>query len=190
MAENNTHLQCADPTSEEQLRRTRPLPVAEFQLITETIRRFRTGYIAEFDAATPDDLPMKSVSQTRRYPEQGHRLALFHDDSRRCSIFSRAPLSRLNTLPKTRRMTFTRSPNITMCAVMPSTGCHAGLQAVAGGTALSCRAGNGKTRSMVLRWRGSRHLWVPDENESKWVRGAGTTSRPSAPSGRKRLRGE
>src|SRR4029078_12139819 len=42
--------------SEEQLRGLDLVPVAEFQLITETIRRFRTGYVAEFGATTPDDL--------------------------------------------------------------------------------------------------------------------------------------
>ena len=32
------------------------LPAAEFQLNTKTIRRFRTGYVAEFGATTPNDL--------------------------------------------------------------------------------------------------------------------------------------
>jgi transcription-repair coupling factor (superfamily II helicase) len=65
--------------SEEQLRRLDLVPVAEFQLITETIRRFRTGYIAEFGAATPDDLLYESVSEGRRYPGIEHWLPLFHD---------------------------------------------------------------------------------------------------------------
>ena len=65
--------------SEEQLRRLDLVPVAEFQLITETIRRFRTGYIAEFGAAAPDDLLYESVSEGRRYPGMEHWLPLFHD---------------------------------------------------------------------------------------------------------------
>ena len=65
--------------SEEQLRRLDLVPVAEFQLVTETIRRFRTGYIAEFGAATPDDLLYESVSEGRRYPGMEHWLPLFHD---------------------------------------------------------------------------------------------------------------
>jgi transcription-repair coupling factor (superfamily II helicase) len=65
--------------SEEQLRRLDLVPVAEFQLITETIRRFRTGYIAEFGAATPDELLYESVSEGRRYPGIEHWLPLFHD---------------------------------------------------------------------------------------------------------------
>src|SRR5882762_3931498 len=55
------------------------VPVAEFQLITETIRRFRTGYVAEFGAATPDDLLYEAVSEGRRYPGMEHWLPLFHD---------------------------------------------------------------------------------------------------------------
>src|SRR6202140_5838019 len=54
------------------------VPVAEFQLITETIRRFRTGYVAEFGAATPDDLLYEAVSEGRRYPGMEHWLPLFH----------------------------------------------------------------------------------------------------------------
>jgi transcription-repair coupling factor (superfamily II helicase) len=55
------------------------VPVAEFQLITETIRRFRTGYVAAFGAATPDDLLYEAVSEGRRYPGMEHWLPLFHD---------------------------------------------------------------------------------------------------------------
>jgi transcription-repair coupling factor (superfamily II helicase) len=65
--------------SEEQLRGLDLVPVAEFQLITETIRRFRTGYVAEFGAAAPDDLLYESVSEGRRYPGMEHWLPLFHN---------------------------------------------------------------------------------------------------------------
>ena len=65
--------------SEEQLRGLDLVPVAEFQLITETIRRFRTGYVAEFGATTPDDLLYEAVSEGRRYPGMEHWLPLFHD---------------------------------------------------------------------------------------------------------------
>src|SRR6185369_7972007 len=41
--------------------------------------RFRTGYIAVFGAATPDDLLYESVSEGRRYPGMEHWLPLFHD---------------------------------------------------------------------------------------------------------------
>ncbi len=55
------------------------VPVAEFQLITETIRRFRTGYVAQFGATTPDDLLYEAVTEGRRYPGMEHWLPLFHD---------------------------------------------------------------------------------------------------------------
>jgi len=65
--------------SAEQLSGLDLVPVAEFQLVTETIRRFRTGYVAEFGAATPDDLLYEAVSEGRRYPGMEHWLPLFHD---------------------------------------------------------------------------------------------------------------
>ena len=55
------------------------VPVAEFQLITETIRRFRTGYVSQFGAAGPDDLLYEAVTEGRRYPGMEHWLPLFHD---------------------------------------------------------------------------------------------------------------
>ncbi|MGI8526017.1 MAG: transcription-repair coupling factor [Pseudolabrys sp.] len=65
--------------SEGQLRALDLVPVAEFQLVTETIRRFRTGYVAQFGASTPDDLLYEAVSGGRRYPGMEHWLPLFHD---------------------------------------------------------------------------------------------------------------
>ena len=53
------------------------VPVAEFQLVTETIRRFRTGYIEQFGVASPDDLLYQSVSEGRRHPGMEHWLPLF-----------------------------------------------------------------------------------------------------------------
>ena len=64
--------------SETALRGLDLVPVAEFQLITETIRRFRTGYVAGFGAAGPDDLLYEAVSEGRRYPGMEHWLPLFH----------------------------------------------------------------------------------------------------------------
>jgi transcription-repair coupling factor (superfamily II helicase) len=65
--------------SETSLRGLDLVPVAEFQLVTETIRRFRTGYVAEFGAASPDDLLYEAVSEGRRYPGLEHWLPLFHN---------------------------------------------------------------------------------------------------------------
>ena len=55
------------------------MPVAEFQLTTETISRFRTGYVAAFGAPTPDDLLYQAVSEGRRHPGMEHWLPLFHE---------------------------------------------------------------------------------------------------------------
>jgi transcription-repair coupling factor (superfamily II helicase) len=65
--------------SEGALRGLDLVPVSEFQLVTETIRRFRTGYVAQFGAAHPDDLLYEAVSEGRRYPGMEHWLPLFHD---------------------------------------------------------------------------------------------------------------
>ena len=62
-----------------QLRALDLVPVAEFQLTTETIRRFRTGYVEAFGAPTPDDLLYQAVSEGRRHPGMEHWLPLFHD---------------------------------------------------------------------------------------------------------------
>ena len=64
--------------SEMEMRGLDLVPVSEFQLITETIRRFRTGYVAEFGAAVPDDLLYEAVSEGRRYVGMEHWLPLFH----------------------------------------------------------------------------------------------------------------
>ena len=54
------------------------VPVAEFQLTSDTIRQFRTGYVAAFGAAGPDDVLYHAVSEGRRYAGMEHWLPLFH----------------------------------------------------------------------------------------------------------------
>jgi len=70
-----------DPESQRttgQLRRLDLVPVAEFQLTTETIKRFRLGYVEAFGAPAPDDLLYHAVSEGRRHPGMEHWLPLFH----------------------------------------------------------------------------------------------------------------
>jgi transcription-repair coupling factor (superfamily II helicase) len=55
------------------------VPVAEFQLTSDTIRKFRLGYVAAFGAASPEDLLYEAVSEGRRQPGLEHWLPLFHD---------------------------------------------------------------------------------------------------------------
>ncbi len=52
LAGDDQDVRSADPAQrDDTLGRSICVPVAEFQLITETIRRFRTGYVAQFGAA-------------------------------------------------------------------------------------------------------------------------------------------
>src|SRR5437016_8697117 len=63
----------------DQLRTLDLVPVAEFQLTTETIRRFRLGYVEAFGAPTPDDLLYAAVSAGRGHGGMEHWLPLFQD---------------------------------------------------------------------------------------------------------------
>jgi transcription-repair coupling factor (superfamily II helicase) len=70
-----------DPESQRttaELRALDLVPMAEFQLTSDTIRLFRTGYVAAFGAAAPDDVLYEAVSEGRRYAGMEHWLPLFH----------------------------------------------------------------------------------------------------------------
>ena len=62
----------------DELRTLDLVPMAEFQLTTDTIRLFRTGYVAAFGAAGPDDVLYEAVSEGRRAAGIEHWLPLFH----------------------------------------------------------------------------------------------------------------
>src|SRR5215467_2409766 len=55
------------------------VPISEFQLVTETIRRFRMGYVAEFGAPERDDALYEAVTEGRRHPGMEHWLPLFQE---------------------------------------------------------------------------------------------------------------
>src|ERR1700761_2830981 len=55
------------------------VPISEFQLVTETIRRFRMGYVAEFGAPERDDALYEAVTEGRRHAGMEHWLPLFLD---------------------------------------------------------------------------------------------------------------
>src|SRR5205807_3970330 len=70
-----------DPESQRttaELRALDLVPMSEFQLTSDTIRLFRTGYVAEFGAAAPDDALYEAVSEGRRHAGMEHWLPLFH----------------------------------------------------------------------------------------------------------------
>src|SRR5499425_1019211 len=73
----------------DQLRALDLVPVSEFQLTTETIKRFRRGYIDVFGAPTTDDMLYAAVSEGRRHPGMEHWLPLLHE--RMETIFEYVP---------------------------------------------------------------------------------------------------
>ena len=62
-----------------QLRALDLVPMSEAQLTTETIRRFRQGYVARFGAQTRGDPLYEAVSEGRRHPGLEHWLPLLYD---------------------------------------------------------------------------------------------------------------
>ena len=73
----------------DELRTLELVPMAEFQLTPETIRQFRTGYVAAFGAAAPDDMLYEAVSDGRRSAGVEHWLPLFHPQPRHAVRLSR-----------------------------------------------------------------------------------------------------
>ncbi|MFG1411378.1 transcription-repair coupling factor [Xanthobacter sp. VTT E-85241] len=55
------------------------VPMAEFQLTSDTMRRFRMAYLAEFGANTKGDTLYEAVSEGRRHAGMEHWLPLFHE---------------------------------------------------------------------------------------------------------------
>jgi transcription-repair coupling factor (superfamily II helicase) len=71
-----------DPESQRSTGTLRALdlvPMSEFQLTSEAIRRFRQGYVATFGAVPRGDLLYEAVSEGRRYPGMEHWTPLFHE---------------------------------------------------------------------------------------------------------------
>ncbi len=62
-----------------QLRGLDLVPMSEVRLTTESIKRFRQGYVATFGGQTRGDTLYEAVSEGRRYPGLEHWLPLFSD---------------------------------------------------------------------------------------------------------------
>ncbi|RMD89331.1 MAG: transcription-repair coupling factor, partial [Alphaproteobacteria bacterium] len=75
--------------SGDRVERLRLLPVAEFTVDADSVRRFRQGYTACFGAVTDDDPLYEAVSAGRRHQGSEHWLPLFHDGME--TIFSYLP---------------------------------------------------------------------------------------------------
>ena len=61
-----------------QMRAIDLVPMSEVQLTTDTIRRFRQGYVAAFGAQTRGDGLYEAVSEGRRHPGMEHWLPLYY----------------------------------------------------------------------------------------------------------------
>jgi transcription-repair coupling factor (superfamily II helicase) len=71
-----------DPESQRttaQLRALDLVPMSEVQLTSETVRRFRLGYVAQFGAQTRGDALYEAVSEGRRHQGFEHWLPLFYE---------------------------------------------------------------------------------------------------------------
>ena len=62
-----------------QLRNLDLVPMSEVQLTTESIKRFRQAYTAEFGGQTRGDILYEAISEGRRSPGLEHWLPLFYD---------------------------------------------------------------------------------------------------------------
>ena len=132
------------------------VPVAEFQLTTETIRKFRTGYVAAFGAAERDDLLYEAVSEGRRHPGMEHWLPLFHD--KLDTLFDYLPGTPV-IAGAARRRCGARAARADRGLLRGAQGDRRrrqrpDLQAAAAGPALSDRDRNGRRGSTRRRWRG------------------------------------
>ena len=70
-----------DPETQRSLAQLRALdlvPMSEVTLTTQTMKRFRQAYLAEFGAQTLGDTLYETISEGRRHPGMEHWLPLFH----------------------------------------------------------------------------------------------------------------
>jgi transcription-repair coupling factor (superfamily II helicase) len=64
-----------------QLRSLDLVPMSEVQITTESMRRFRQGYVAQFGAQTRGDTLYEAISEGRRHPGMEHWLPLFYEST-------------------------------------------------------------------------------------------------------------
>jgi transcription-repair coupling factor (superfamily II helicase) len=63
------------------------IPMSEFQMTSDAIRRFRQSYVQLFGAAPKGDLLYEAISEGRRYPGMEHWTPLFHESMSRITDF-------------------------------------------------------------------------------------------------------
>ena len=150
--------------SETQLRGLDLVPVAEFQLITETHPPFPHRLCRRIRRGAPDDLLYEAVSEGRRYPGMEHWLPLFHD--RLETLFDYLPgtplaLEHLAEDAAHERFTQIADYYDTRREALKQ-GVTPALQAAAAGAALSGRKGMEGAARRMRRWRALTPFAVPD----------------------------
>ncbi len=118
------------------------VPISEFQLVTETIRRFRMGYVAAFGAPERDDPLYEAVSEGRRHPGMEHWLPLFPGADGYAVRLSRRRAGRDRAAKRGRRARALQADRGLLRGAARGDGAsrrRRGLQAVAAGPALSDR---------------------------------------------------
>ena len=133
------------------------VPISEFQLVTETIRRFRMGYVAAFGAPERDDLLYEAVSEGRRHPGMEHWLPLFQE--RMDTLFDYLDGAPVAIEPQGEDAARERFKQIADYYEARARGAGASrrrrdLQAAAAGPALSDRGRVERSGSTTRRWRG------------------------------------
>ena len=86
-----------------QLRSLDLMPMSEAQLTTDTIRRFRQGYVAEFGAPRRGDTLYEAVSEGRRAIGLEHWLPLFYERARHAVRLCRRRAGRARRARRGRR---------------------------------------------------------------------------------------
>ena len=133
------------------------VPVSEFQLVTETIRRFRMGYVAAFGAPQRDDLLYEAVSEGRRHPGMEHWLPLFQE--RMDTLFDYLDGAPVAIEPQGEDAARERFKQIAdyyeaRREALEHPGGGAIYKPLAAGPALSDRSRNGRRGWTKPRWRG------------------------------------
>ena len=162
------------------------MPVSEFQLVTETIRRFRMGYVAAFGAPERDDPLYEAVSEGRRHPGMEHWLPLFHERLETLFDYLGEAADRRRISGRGRRPRAFQADQRLLRGAARGDGAsrrRRALQAAAAGQALSDRSRNGRSGLADASLARLTPFALPPRRcrtPSMPARGRAATSRPSA----------
>ena len=133
------------------------VPISEFQLVTETIRRFRMGYVAQFGAPRARRCALRG-GQRRPPPSRHGALAAAVPGADGHAVrLSRRRADRDRAAGRGRRTRALQADRRLLRGAARGDGAsrrRRALQAAAAGPALSHRRGMGQTARRGARWRG------------------------------------